>query len=160
MFGGNFAIQGWAFCDGQLMFISQNTALFSLLGTTYGGNGVSTFALPDLRNRIPLQAGQGSGLSNYDLGQSGGSATTALASSQIPAHSHTIVGDSALGTTGSPIPGVRLAAGETTYGPPVNLVPMAPDVLGSTGGLPHNNRQPYLGLNFIIAVQGIFPPRS
>jgi len=160
MFGGNFAPTGWALCNGQLMPISQNTALFSLLGTTYGGNGTSNFALPNLQGATPLQAGQGPGLSLYDLGEAGGTETVTLPISQIPAHSHALQADASTATTGTPSQGATaLATTGTTsiYGPAQNLMPMG-DAIG--GFQPHNNRQPYLAVNFIIALQGIFPPRS
>jgi microcystin-dependent protein len=160
MAGFNFAPTGWALCNGQLMPISQNTALFSLLGTTYGGDGRSTFALPNLAGATPLGAGQGSGLSLYDLGQEGGADVTTLVPTQIPAHTHTIFADSGNATTGTPDNGKALAAADVnTYGLPVNLMPMSGGTLGAVGGEPHNNRQPYLGLTFIIALQGVFPPR-
>jgi microcystin-dependent protein len=152
-----FAPTGWAFCNGQLMPISQNTALFSLLGTTYGGNGQSTFALPDLRGRSPMHPGQGQGLSSRSLGQSGGQADVTLAPSQIPAHNHgpLYVHDSP-GTSGTPSSGKSLAqSSKNIYGPATNLVAMG----DTAGGESHENRQPFLGLNFIIALQGVFPPR-
>jgi microcystin-dependent protein len=155
----NFAPTGWASCNGQVMPISQNTALFSLLGTIYGGDGRSTFALPNLQDRSPMFWGQGAGLSLYDIGETGGAASVALAATEIPAHTHTAQGEAAAATTGTPGPDVRLAQANTsTYGPPDNLVATA--AMGAVGGQPHNNRQPYLGMMFIIALQGVYPPRT
>jgi microcystin-dependent protein len=153
----NFAPKGWALCNGQLMPISQNTALFSLLGTMYGGDGKSTFALPNLQGRAPMQPGQGQGLSLHDLGETGGDATVTLHLSEIPAHHHgpLHVHDDP-GTSGTPSASKNLArAPSNIYGPATNLVAMGDTV----GGGAHENRQPYLGLNFIIAMQGVFPPR-
>jgi microcystin-dependent protein len=165
IFPFNFAPVGWAWCDGQLMPISQNTALFSLLGTTYGGDGKSTFALPDLQGSSPLHPGQGPGLSLYDLGQTGGTPAVTLIELEIPAHSH------AFNTTGG-FPGEERAptdrsfarttgVGGNLYGAPANLAAMAPQALPPAGGsLPHNNMMPYLTFYFCIALQGVFPPRS
>ena len=157
-----FAPRGWAFCDGQLLPIAQNTALFSLLGTTYGGNGQTNFALPNLQGASPVHMGQGPGLSQYDLGQIGGAATVALASSEMPAHVHQISGDSSPASTGVPSSTAALGVSDTqTYAPPANLAPMSNSTLAVRGGgTPHNNRQPYLVLNFIIAMQGVFPARN
>jgi len=158
LFAGNFAPKGWAVCDGQLLPIAQNTALFSLLGTTYGGNGTSNFALPDFRDRVPMHAGQGPGLSAHVLGEAGGAATVTLATAQLPAHSHTLGASSQQATTGTASTNVALGvATANLYGAPVNLAPMA----APTGpGGAHENRQPFLGLTFIIALQGVFPARS
>ncbi len=161
----NFAPKGWAFCNGQLLPISQNTALFSLLGTIYGGDGRSTFALPNLQGSAPLQAGQGPGLSLRDLGQRGGSTTVTLAQAEMPAHSHTALANA----VGTPVatPGNNTWAppgagrGLAIYdpaagsGPAMNSAALAP----AGGSQPHNNMPPYLTLNFIIALQGVFPPR-
>lgn len=160
----NFAPRGWAFCSGQILPLSQNTALFSLLGTTYGGNGESTFALPDLRDRAPMHWGQGPGLSLRDLGESGGSSTVTLVTSELPAHNHTISSKITAGNLANP-EGNIWAAGVGRTPPPLYQngaanVTMHSDALGVTGGQPHNNRQPYLGLSFIIALQGVYPPRS
>lgn len=166
MFAGNFAPTGWALCNGQILPISQNTALFSLLGTTYGGNGVSTFALPNLQGSAPLGAGQGPGLSQRILGETGGQQAVTLINSQMPAHSHTAMASTA-GGVDSP---AGAAWGESKLGKtPLNTyaasgannVPMSPQALAGAGGsLPHNNLPPYQCLTFIIALQGIFPPRS
>ena len=159
IFAGNFAPKAHAFCNGQLLPIAQNTALFSLLGTNYGGDGKTTFGLPNLQGRAPLHQGQAPGLSNRSLGESGGVATVTLLPAEIPAHNHgpLHVHDDT-GTSGVPNAAWNLAkAPSNIYGPATNLVAMG-DTLG--GGGPHENRQRYLGLNFIIALQGIFPPRS
>ena len=155
----NFAPNGWAFCNGQLMPISQNTALFSLVGTMYGGDGQSTFALPDLQGRAPMQPGQGPGLSLHDQGESGGSDTTALLVSEIPVHAHTLRGSSEEVDRRDPA-GKYLAEGETAYRAAGSQVAMDSDAVSTTGGgQPHNNMQPFLTMNFIIALQGIFPQR-
>ncbi len=166
MFGGNFAPVGWALCDGQIMSISQNTALFSLLGTTYGGNGQTTFALPNLQGNVPLGQGPGPGLSNRNLGEVGGEQAVTLNSTQLPTHVHTARGLAAAGAL--PSPNNNVWAGGAGRSPPplyaasgANNVLMSPSALSTTGGgLPHNNMPPYLGLTFIIALQGVFPPRS
>lgn len=159
----NFAPKGWAFCNGQLLPISQNTALFSLLGTFYGGDGKSTFALPNLQDAAPLHAGSGPGLSNYFLGQQGGSDTVTLLQSEMPIHNHSLRADTQDNAdVGIPNPNASFTGsiGGTLYqnGPPnVTLAQEALPVAG--GSLPHNNLMPYLTLNFIIALQGVFPPR-
>jgi microcystin-dependent protein len=165
IFTGGFAPKGWALCDGQLMPISQNTALFSLLGTTYGGNGTSNFALPNLQGCAPMQAGQGPGLSLRDLGETGGEQTVTLLQTEMPAHAHTVL--AAGGAPDSNDPGGNAwANGQKGFGnfyaPSAgNNVAMSPFALSIAGGsLPHNNMQPFLGLTFIIALQGVFPARS
>jgi len=159
LFAGNFPPRGWAFCDGQVLPISQNTALFSLLGTQYGGNGTSNFALPNFQDRVPVHQGEGAGLSSYVVGQNGGSATVTLTASQMPAHVHPIGATSAAATTAAPNATTSLAAATgSLYGAPVNMAPMGSQLVG--GGQPHDNVQPYLGLSFIIALQGIFPARN
>jgi len=159
----NFAMRGWAFCQGQLLSIAQNTALFSLLGTTYGGNGVTTFALPDLRGRVALHVGQGPGLSPYDLGQVGGTETVTLTSSQLAAHNHRAFCSIGPGNQYQPNGGVWAvdAAQNPQYGTTKAAGSMAANVVGAAGGggQPHNNIQPYLALNYVIALQGIFPSR-
>jgi microcystin-dependent protein len=157
----NFAPRGWAFCGGQILPISQNTALFSLLGTTYGGDGRVSFALPNLQGRSAIHQGQGSGLSQRILGESGGTATVSLQTTQVPAHTHTLSA-SAAASSGTPGAGVALAgtASAQVYRTPTALVDMADAALTPVGGgQPHNNRQPYLGVHHVIALQGIFPPR-
>ena len=165
IFPFNFAPKGWAWCDGQILPLSQNTALFSLLGTTYGGNGKSNFALPDLQGRAPMHPGQGPGLSLHDLGETGGSQTVTLLESEIPAHPHQLVGANAPGNVQFPQPAVtfaRATGGDAYVTAPTNaqLTPMAPQALAPTGGTgPHNNMMPYLTFYFCIALQGVFPPR-
>lgn len=165
IFGFNFAPRGWATCDGQLMAISQNTALFSLLGTTYGGNGKTTFGLPNLQGAAPMQQGQGPGLTNRTLGESGGSQTVTLLSTEMPQHTHTLQGQGGPGNRSTPVGNsfARVESG-TPYlpqSPAPPLVPMSPQAVGAEGGnQPHNNMQPYLTVNFCIALQGVFPPRS
>jgi len=163
LFGGNFAPRGWALCQGQILSIAQNKALFSLLGTTYGGNGQTTFALPDLQGRVPIQQGQGPGLSRYNLGQTGGTEATTLPSQNMPAHSHSMNAVSEAGNVGAPA-GASLAATGTldpeyrVGGTPVG---MAATSIGPTGGnQPFSIMQPYLALNYIIAVEGIYPSRN
>lgn len=165
MFGGNFAPTGWAQCNGQLLPISQNTALFSLLGTFYGGDGKSTFALPNLQGATPMNQGQGPGLSDRFLGESGGSEFVTLLQSEMPTHNH------ALGTYSEDLadqnevsPNVILGKGSgiTPFSPPANAnTTMNPQAIGIAGGsLPHNNMMPYLCVLFILAMQGVFPPRG
>ena len=163
IFPFNFAPTGWAMCNGQLLPISQNTALFSLLGTVYGGDGKSTFALPNLQGSAPIHQGQGPGLSLYDLGQTGGSDTVTLIQTELPAHAHQASGVSGNGPTSPANNTWGTGAGRT---PPPMYVNGSPNVsMGNAmsvagGSQPHNNMQPYLTLNFCIAMQGIFPPRG
>ncbi|MEA2715731.1 MAG: hypothetical protein QOI99_48 [Actinomycetota bacterium] len=159
MFGGNFAPRGWAMCNGQILPISQNTALFSLLGTTFGGNGQTTFALPDLRGRVPMHTGQGPGLSNVNLGEVGGSESVTLLQTQMPQHSHGVAASN--GAAGASRPANNFLAAGGAYAPATDGTVMNPAMIGvSGGGQPHPNRQPYLGLTFIIALEGIFPSRN
>ena len=164
MFAGNFAPKGWATCDGQLLPISQNTALFSLLGTFYGGDGKSTFALPNFEGSAPVGQGQGGGLSEYFLGQSSGSDTITLLSSEIPLHNHTVQGNFNLGDLFTPSPTVCLAnsdPGSAYSTKSANLVQMDFQSITVAGGsLPHQNMMPFLVVTFIIAMQGVFPPRG
>jgi microcystin-dependent protein len=165
VFGFNFAPTGWAQCAGQLMPISQNTALFSLLGTWYGGDGKSTFALPNFQDRGGIQQGQGAGLSNYDLGQEDGVETVTLIDAEMPLHTHTQQARATAGDLQAPAPtrGFARSVGGTIYqsNTTQNLTFMAPQTLTVAGAsLPHNNWPPVLVLNFCIALQGIFPPRS
>jgi microcystin-dependent protein len=163
IFPFNFAPKGWAWCNGQLMPISQNTALFSLLGTTYGGNGKSNFALPDLQGRAPMHPGQGPGLSLHDLGETGGSDMVTLLESEIPAHAHGTSASVADGNSQSPA-NEKLATGVggiRQYAAPGAVTQLSPKALAPAGGsVPHNNMQPYLTLYFSIALQGVFPPRG
>lgn len=164
IFAGNFAPRGWAMCNGQLMPLSQNTALFSLLGVTYGGDGKSNFALPDLQGRAPMMWGQGEGLSNRVLGEERGSATVDLVTTEMPNHTHGATCYTDGSSSSSPQAKVWAPVREgasAAYGSASNLVSMNPKALSETGGgASHNNMQPYLTLNFIIALQGVFPPRS
>lgn len=163
VFPFNFAPKGWAFCNGQLLPLSQNTALFSLLGTTYGGDGKSTFALPDLEGSVPMHPGQGPGLQLYDLGQTGGSETVTLLQSEMPAHNHSLMSaNDDPAESNDPTNNVLARSTLFAYSAAVTpLVQMAvPQALAPAGGgLPHNNMMPYLTLSFCIALQGVFPAR-
>ncbi len=185
MFGGNYAPQGWAFCDGQILPINSNAALFAILGTRYGGDGRTTFALPDLRGRVTVHPGRGPGLSSYQLGQRGGVESVVLSTSEIPSHTHVamvqpqsaqvrINASDEEGDTSSPAGAVwaKDPNGNDTYGSGGATTQMASNAvqveipnsqvtIGDTGGSqPHTNIQPYLCINYIIALQGYFPPRS
>lgn len=164
IFSFNFAPRGWAWCNGQLMPISQNTALFSLLGTTYGGDGKSTFALPNLQGSAPMHPGQGPGLSLHDLGEVGGVENVTLIQSEMPLHNHNIRADSQdPADVQAPGPNVYLALSHNGngYGPNGNQTQMAAQTVALNGSSqPHNNMMPYLTLYFNIALQGIFPPRG
>ena len=163
MFAGNFAPTGWAFCQGQLLPIAQNTALFSLLGTTYGGNGTTTFALPDLRGRVPVGFGQGPGLSNKDLGQQFGTETVTLTTAQMPAHSHTVNAVTTEGNQNLPTNSLpaNTKALDKEYSDAASNTTMKSGMIGITGSSqPVNISQPSLGVNFIIALQGIYPSRN
>lgn len=164
MFGGNFAPRGWAYCEGQLLPISQNTALFSILGTTYGGDGRTTFALPDLRGRSPIQHGTGPGLPTFRLGQRGGNENTTLTVNNIPSHDHQIMVTNSLATTDA-AKGNYLA--KRTSGDDLIYDTVSPDkalganaVSNTGGGMSFSNRSPYLVVSFIIALQGTFPSRN
>jgi len=167
IFPFNFAPKGWAFCNGQLLPLSQNTALFSLLGTTYGGDGKSNFALPNLQGSVPLHVGgaqPGPGLSTYDLGQASGTDTVTLLSSEMPLHPHSLMAAPDQADNNNPDPTKCLANSQKEFGyqstTNTNLVNMANQIIAVAGGsLPHNNMMPYLTLNFNIALQGVFPPR-
>jgi microcystin-dependent protein len=153
----SFAPQGWALCEGQLLPINQNTALFSLLGTMYGGDGRTTFALPDLRGRVPLGAGTGASGTAYAVGESGGEEAVSLAVGQLPSHGHSVAAAGGAATKSNP--SQSFPAGAKAYGTTHN-VKMSGSMIGKSGsGKPHDNRQPFLGLTFIIALQGIFPSR-
>ena len=165
IFPFNFAPKGWAWCNGQLLPLSQNTALFSLLGTVYGGDGKSTFALPNLEGSAPMHPGQGPGLSLYDLGQIGGSQFVTLLESEMPAHNHFLKANTDFATLQSPAPERTIARSQngnayqtTTNQSIVNMNFQALSISG--GSLPHNNMQPYLTFYFCIALQGVFPARQ
>ncbi len=157
--GFNFAPNGWAQCNGQFLSIGANQALFSLLGTTYGGNGVTTFALPDLRGRTPMHAGQGSGLTNRNLGEIGGQENHTLLLSEIPAHNHNIAVNNSVGSSSSPTNNyfAQNIEGTNEFSTTSNTTMNAAVLQNTGGGQAHNNMQPYLVLNWIIALQGIFP---
>jgi microcystin-dependent protein len=159
MFAGNFAPAGWAFCEGQLVAISENETLFNLIGTTYGGDGQSTFGLPDLRGRVPLHFGNG-----FTLSQTGGTEQINLTVSQIPAHGHAFLATASAASTkaaAGSVPAAGAAATITAYGTDAPLVALSPSELTSTGGSqPHNNVQPYLCVDFIISLFGIFPSQT
>ena len=161
IFPYTFVPRGWAACNGQLMPLSQNTALFAIVGTTYGGDGKSTFGLPDLRGMVPMHPYQGPGLSSHFLGEQGGADTVTLLTSEVPAHVHSLNANAAQADLQSPSPSRTLArsSGGPAYATPNNLQPMAPEALTAAGaGLPHNTRMPYLTLRICIALQGILPP--
>ncbi len=164
MFGGNFAPRGWALCDGQLLPIAQNTALFSILGTTYGGDGRTSFALPDLRGRVSLHEGQGPGLSPYALGNKSGVEHVTLAVNEIPAHNHKVEANPDPGNSPSPvnaIPGAETAGAVDLWSTNAKNGDMKASMIQNTGGSQqHKNRQPYLVVNYIIALQGLFPSRN
>ncbi len=166
IFAGNFAPLGWAFCNGQLIPISQNTALFSLLGTQYGGNGTSNFALPNLQGAAPLSAGQGPGLTLRVEGETGGAPAVTLIAAEMPAHTHPASANPAAGSVNGPANSAWASPGAgrglNLYNPAAGSAPpLSAQALAVTGGgQPHNNLPPYLALNFIIATTGIFPPRT
>lgn len=158
-FGGNFAPTGWALCDGRLLSIAQYSALFSLLGTTYGGDGKVTFALPDLQGRAPMHWGSGPGLTPRDIGESAGSSTVTLIQTEMPAHTH--AGEASLSSASALSPSGNVLGDAALYAAPPYTTAMSPMAIGVTGGSqPHENMMPYLGVTFIIALQGIFPSRG
>lgn len=162
LFAGNFAPRGWAFCNGQLLPISANSALYALLGTTYGGDGRTNFALPDLRSRVPVQQGTGVGLSTYNLGGRGGSEQVVLTEAEMPAHTHTLRANNGNGTSADPTNRVlaNTVGFDREYTDTANI-DMSSQAVSNTGGSrPFGIRQPYLALNFIIAIEGTFPSRS
>ncbi len=162
MFAGNFAPRSWAFCDGQLLAVSQNDALFSLLGTVYGGDGRTTFGLPDMRGRLSVHAGQGPGLSLRTLGARGGAENVTLTTNQMPSHSHAYQGSTDAGSSNTPAGNVLAGrAGDATYIETPASTAMAPNSVGNTGGSQsHTNMMPYLCVNYIIALFGIYPSRN
>jgi len=159
MFAGNFAPAGWMFCEGQLLPISENETLFNLIGTTYGGDGQTTFGLPDLRGRLPIHQGN-----SFTLGQSGGEETVTLTVPQMPAHTHAFLATTSPASSPSPVnqvPGISQAATITPYGSDNPRVPLSPASVSTVGGSqPHNNFQPYLCVDFIISLFGIFPSQT
>jgi microcystin-dependent protein len=169
MFAGNFAPRGWALCNGQLLSISTNQALFSILGTTYGGDGIRTFGLPDLRGRAPIHQGQGPGLTSRTLGELGGEEHVTLMISQMPVHNHALNASTNTGNQPSPTNGVlALSTDPDAGGNPINFTPganvntiMANNAISPVGqSMPHDNMQPYLAVTFIIALEGVFPSRN
>ncbi|NCT67993.1 MAG: phage tail protein [Rhodanobacteraceae bacterium] len=158
--GFNFAPKGWATCDGQLIPIQQNTALYSLLGVRFGGNGTSNFALPDLRGRAPMGFGNGAGLTPRAVGESGGSETVTLLSAEVPPHTHSLRAGNAKADRANASGAMLAASADDSFGTGA-LVTLAPTSVSVAGGSqPHNNMQPFLVLNFVIALQGVFPVRS
>jgi microcystin-dependent protein len=163
--GFGFAPTGWQLCDGSLLSISNYQALYALIGTTYGGDGVNTFAVPDLRGHAPLSIGTGLGLPPYVLGQVVGSENVTLTANQVGAHSHNLLASAQNGSASNPAPALALGQNAVSqvpvYGPPPSNTTLAPAAIGGTGGsTPHENRQPYLAVNYIISLFGVFPPRS
>ncbi|HTV44226.1 MAG TPA: tail fiber protein [Stellaceae bacterium] len=170
-FGFNFAPRGWALCSGQSLSIAQNQALFALLGTTFGGDGIRTFNLPDLRGRIAVEFGQGRGLSPYSLGQIGGQETHLLTANEVPGHGHSLNAVNNGQTNGTNTPGNSVSMGsgyaiesgnpiENIYSSGSPTIAMAASAVGTVGGMPHENRMPFLTINYCIALQGIFPSRN
>lgn len=163
LFAGNFAPLGWAFCQGQLVSIAENDALFSLIGTIYGGDGQQSFGLPDLRGRVPVHQGNGSGLSPRVIGERAGTETVTLTTAQLPTHSHSLVATSASASaTAGPAGGVLASASVKVYGSGAPTTPMATAAIAPTsgGGQPHENMAPFLALNYIISLFGIYPTQS
>ncbi len=162
LFAGNFAPLNWAFCNGQLLSIAQNDALFSLIGTIYGGDGVQTFALPNLQSRVPVHQGQGPGLSNHTVGEMAGEENVTLTINQIPAHTHVAQANANAGTLASPAGNVWAGANDSPFAPPASAnTTLAPGALGNAGGSqPHDNMVPFLAVNFIISLAGIFPSQG
>lgn len=163
MFGGNFAPAGWAFCNGALLPISENDALFTLIGTTYGGDGQETFALPDLQSRVPIHAGQGPGISqNYQLGEKGGVESVTLAVTQIPQHTHAFLASTAAASSNDPGGQIIAQSGQrAAYTEDATTTNLASSAIAPIGGSqPHENLQPYLCISFIISLFGVFPNQS
>ncbi len=161
MFGGNFAISGYAFCDGQLMAIAENDALFALIGTTYGGDGVTTFGLPDLQGRLPVHQGSGAGLTTRTIGEKSGTENVTLTANHLQAHNHTVVADSNNGTETSPSNRINAGSIANPYNTAVVDNQMGSQSIGQAGGSqPHNNMMPYQSVSFIISLFGIFPSQS
>lgn len=160
IFGFNFAPRGWALCDGQILPINQYQSLYSLLGTTYGGDGRTSFALPDLRGRVPVHEGQGASLSNRGLGEKSGEEAVYLVTQQLPSHSHTLQATSDSAVSRSPSGNALASAEDDVYSRHGDLVSQSASITNAGGGQGHENMQPYLVVNFCIALQGVFPPRD
>jgi len=169
LFAGNFEIFGWAYCNGQLLSIAQNSALFALLGTTYGGDGVNTFALPNLQSRVALHQGQGSGLTNRVIGEASGVESVTLLSSQLPAHTHQAIATTVAATASAPANALpaRPSSATTQFlylsgaaTPTTDTPPAASSVSSAGGNQPHNNIMPILALNYLIALEGVFPSQN
>ena len=161
MFGGNFAPAGWAFCNGALLPISEYETLFALIGTTYGGDGQNTFALPDLQGRVPVHQGNGPGLSQRVIGEKSGSETVTLSLNQMPQHTHSLRASSTLATGGAPGAAVLAKTSVSGYGAaPVNVAMATAAVTSSGGSQPHQNMAPYLAVNYIVSLFGVFPSQS
>jgi microcystin-dependent protein len=160
LFAFGYAPRGWALCQGQLLPIQQNQALFSLLGTTYGGNGTTNFALPDFRSRVPLHWGNGAGLPSVVLGERAGAETVSLTQNEMPGHSHVPIASSAVPTVGTPVGNAWATGAPAAYGSPPNSAMAAAALANAGGSQPHTNIQPSIVLNFCIALQGIFPSRN
>jgi len=161
MFGGNFAPAGWAFCNGQLMAISENDALFTLIGTTYGGDGQSTFGLPDLQGRLPMHMGTGPGLTTRTIGEMGGVESVTLTTNQIPVHTHVPLAVSTNGNQSTPQNGVWAGAPDSRYSSGAPNLAMNPSLVGAAGGSqPHDNLMPFLAISFIISLFGVFPTQN
>jgi len=161
MFGGNFAPRGWAFCSGQELPISESEALFSLIGTMYGGDGQTTFALPNLQGRIPVHQGVSAAGSNRGLGETGGTEAVTLIPAQLAAHAHSLLASTDAANTPNPSNALLARPADPLYAAPNALVSLSAQAVTSSGGSqPHNNIQPFLCVNFIIALEGIYPPRS
>ncbi len=161
MFGFNFAPSGWALCNGQILPINQNQALFSLLGTFYGGDGITTFALPNLQSRVAVHMGTGSGLSPYEIGQNGGVENVTLTTGEMPSHTHGVGANGSAATSSRAGGGVLARTSQSTYGTSTDGTLMNANVIQPSGSSqPHPNIQPYLTINFCIALQGIFPSRN
>ncbi len=163
MFGFSFPPSGWALCDGGLLAINQNQSLYSLLGTTYGGDGRTSFAIPELRGRIPLNQGHGTGLTNRPIGQKSGQEVVTLGATEIPSHTHTLYGEDFVGSTPDPSNGIpgELPQGQGLDGYSTNTnITMSPNAIASVGGQSHENMMPFLVISLCIALTGIFPPRN
>jgi microcystin-dependent protein len=161
MVGFNFPPVGWAFCDGQLLPISENDVLFTLIGTTYGGDGQTTFALPDLQGRMPIHQGQGPGTSNYTIGEKAGVETVTLTTNQIPAHTHPPLAQTQAGNQPSPQNNVWASSSLNQFQPPSANTAMNTQLISATGGSqPHDNMMPFLTISFIISLFGVFPSQS